>query len=115
MQTGLWRRAENGTEIERLAPPQPPYFDTKAIRQHIADFEEDDQRWEDWFTKECIHHLRLSYEALAEDPSITLNKVLEMLGLQTSSTIGTEAPLAKIADELNDQSATRNRTIPYQI
>lgn len=46
MQTGLWHTAANGTEFERLAPPQLPYFDREAIRQHISEFAEDDQRWE---------------------------------------------------------------------
>lgn len=112
MQTGLWHTAANGAEFERLAPTQSPYFDAKAIRQHIAEFEEDDQRWVYWFTKESIQPLRLSYEDLADDPSITLNKVLEMLDLQTSCTIGIKAPLAKMADELNGQWATRYHTIP---
>ena len=115
MQTGLWHTAENGTEFERLAPPQPPYFDAKAIRQHIAEFEEDDQRWEHWFTKESIQPLRLSYEDLAKDSVATLNTVLKALGLQTSSTIGTKAPLRKMDNELNEEWATLYRTIPNQI
>ena len=109
MQTGLWYKAENGTEFERLAPPQPPYFDAKAIRQHLAEFEEDDQRWEHWFTKESIQPLRLSYEDLADDPSITLSKVLEVLGLKTSSTNAIKVPLAKMADELSKEWAALYR------
>ena len=115
MQTGLWHTAANGTEFERLAPPQLPYFDREAIRQHISEFEGDDQRWEHWFTTESIKPLRLSYEDLAKDSVATLNTVLEALGLHTSSTIGTKAPLAKMADELSEEWATLYRTVPNQI
>ena len=87
----------------------PPYFDAKAIRQHLAEFEEDDQRWEHWFTKESIQPLRLSYEDLADDPSITLSKVLEVLGLKTSSTNAIKVPLAKMADELSKEWAALYR------
>ena len=115
LQTWLWHTAANGAEFERLDHHSPPYFDEKAIRQHIAELEEDDQRWEHWLTKENIQPLRLSYEDLAKDSVVTLNTVLEALGLQTSSTIGTKAPLAKMANEINEEWATLYRTIPNQI
>ena len=109
MQTGLWHTAANGTEFERLAPPQPPYFDKEAIRAHIAEFEADEERWKDWFANEDIQPLRLSYDALADDPAATLIKVLKALGLEVPSANAIKTPLARMADDASKEWAALYR------
>lgn len=44
-QTGLWHRAPDGTEIERLSAPKEPYYDVKAISKCLAELTALDVAW----------------------------------------------------------------------
>ena len=40
IQTGLWHKAADGTELERLSEPQEPYYDAAAISHHLTELTE---------------------------------------------------------------------------
>ena len=67
-QTGLWHRAADGTELERLAPPSEPRYDPDAIAHHMADLAALDAAWNAWFARERIEPLRVTYDQLANGP-----------------------------------------------
>ena len=48
-QTGLWHVAPDGTEIERLAPPQEPRYDFARLKDEVEKLEAYDAAWHDWF------------------------------------------------------------------
>ena len=100
-QTGLWHQAPDGTELERLAPPQKPVYDAAKITRQIAEFEAFDEAWDAWFSKEHIEPLRLTYDGLSADPNGTLANVLDRLGLDRRIAANIHPGIAKLADATN--------------
>ena len=107
-QTGLWHRAPDGTEIERLAPPAPPHYDRAAIAQHVTEFEGAQAMWRDWFMAEGIEPLKLSYRDLSADPAKGLADVLGYLGLPAPAD-KVAVPTQRLADEINEDWIARFR------
>lgn len=97
-QSGLWHRAPDGRELERLAPPAPTVYDPAAIAARMAVLQNANTAWEAWFAREGIAPLRLSYEGLAADTQGTLSSVLLQLGLDASAATGAKAGVVKLAD-----------------
>lgn len=108
-QSGLWHKSSDGTELERLAPPQTPSYDAKRIGRQLEQFLADDQGWNDWFDCEGIDPLQLTYEELSGAPKDTLCRVLDDLGLDLEAARGVEPDVAKLADSTNRQWADRFR------
>ena len=98
-QTGLWHAAPDGTEIERTAPPKQPTYDATLIAQHVAELCADDAAWGDWFERENIQPLHLTYEDLAQDPQGTLTDILRRLGLEHARAGSIKPQVAKLADK----------------
>ena len=108
-QSGLWHRAADGSELERLSEPQPPRYDADAIAAERDEFTRMDAAWTDWFAAEAISPLRLTYAELAAAPYPLLNRVLVALGLEARPLEGETPPVAKLADEINRDWAKRFR------
>ncbi|WP_375552100.1 Stf0 family sulfotransferase [Rhodophyticola porphyridii] len=108
-QTGLWHRASDGTELERVSPPRPPVYDGREIREHHDRFLSFDREWTRWFDAEGIEPLRITYETLAADPVGTLRGLLAELGLNREAAAGVTPTVAKLADRTNHDWATRFR------
>jgi trehalose 2-sulfotransferase len=64
-QTGLWHAAPDGTELERLSPPQELAYNASEIRARFEEVMAHDQNWENWFAASKIDPLRISYEELS--------------------------------------------------
>lgn len=106
-QSGLWHKASDGTEIERLSPPRAPEYDGQEIARQIAAAEQMDREWRDWFEQESITPLRLTYQELSIAPYATLGRVQRALGLETGVQEETTPPVAKLADATNREWAER--------
>ena len=106
-QTGLWHKAPNGQELERLSAPQEPVYNAELIQQYMTELAEMDQGWISWFANEGITPLRINYEDLSENPLAVTAKLLDKLGLDKELAIGLELPVAKLADNTNSQWALR--------
>ena len=100
-QTGLWHRHSDGSEMERLAPPKEPRFDARAIERHIAEAIAHDDAWEQWFAREGVDPIRISYDALSKDPKAVLAQLLFALNLDPAQAQYVEPPTAKLADALS--------------
>ncbi|WP_299479774.1 Stf0 family sulfotransferase [uncultured Roseibium sp.] len=100
-QTGLWHKAPDGTEIERLAPPQEPSYDRARIRQHVEEMTAYDQAWTDWFKDEDLTPLRIRYDELALQPVAAVETILRELGLDPKAAAGIELPVARLSDKTN--------------
>jgi LPS sulfotransferase NodH len=70
-QTGLWHAAPDGTELERLSPPQEPAYDANEIRTSLEEMTAHDDGWERWFAASGINPLRITYEGLSASPAKT--------------------------------------------
>ncbi len=97
-QSGLWHRAPDGTEIERLAPPQEPRYDFALIRREVAALEAYDAAWNHWFAAEGIAPLRLDYDSLSADPAAALLRICEALGIEAPAPEEVRPGVAKLAD-----------------
>ena len=106
-QTGLWHRNADGTELERLAPPQEARYDAAAIRHHMASLAALDEAWERWFEREGIKPLRIKYDDLSKDPKLVLAQLLSKMSLEPTKAQAVETPTAKLADALSREWRVR--------
>lgn len=108
-QTGLWHVAPDGTEIERLAPPQEPRYDFDRIRDEVNRLEADDAAWNTWFDAQGIAPLRVAYEQLAANPAAALARICEALGVSPPSTGEVRPGVAKLSDTTSEEWVRRYR------
>lgn len=106
-QSGLWHRAADGSELERLSPHRDPFYDAEEIERHLNDLTEMDAAWARWFKKQTLNPLRITYESLSANPAGVLAKVLGALGLDPKRAEGIEPPVAKLADSTSRKWADR--------
>ena len=100
-QSGLWHRAADGSELERLSPPADPVYDFAALKDCRDQFIQFDRDWNDWFAEQAIEPLRLSYDDLCADPQTELKRVLTALDLPPSAANPVQPGVAKLADSIN--------------
>jgi trehalose 2-sulfotransferase len=108
-QTGLWHVAPDGTELERVAPHQEPTYDHQKVRACIDMLVAYERVWSDWFVREGIAPLRISYEDLAADPIAVLRHILIALGQDQSAANDVRPGVKKLADNTNREWAMRFR------
>ncbi|MTH97981.1 Stf0 family sulfotransferase [Roseibium sp. RKSG952] len=108
-QTGLWHRAPDGTELERLAPPKDPIYDNHVLKAVHDRFQAYDRDWTAWFEQQGIAPLRIAYEELAKHPVATLRTVLSALGLPADAAAGVEPAVARLSDETSRDWTRRLR------
>ena len=108
-QTGLWHRAADGSELERLSGPKPTTYDAEAIARSLAELTALDGAWKDWFEHHDISPLGVTYEDLAHDPSASLATILQALGRDPALAAGIVPPTARLADATNHAWAARFR------
>jgi LPS sulfotransferase NodH len=109
-QSGLWHRNADGSELERLSTPQNLRYDHAAIGQQLDELTVFEDQWKTWFRHAGITPLTISYEALAADPTATLNDVFIHLRLDQTRVQNAAPPTAKLADDINLQWAHRFAT-----
>ncbi len=108
-QTGLWHRAPDGTEIERLAPPRQAVYDSGELRAKFEEVTAYDRDWQQWLTTEAIEPLQMTYQALSADPKTEVRRVLSALGLDPAAANGIAPGVARLADSTNAQWVKRFR------
>lgn len=106
-QSGLWHRAADGSELERLSPPRDPVYDAAAIAEQVQMLTDFDRDWADWFAAQQITPLRIDYDALSDDPGGTLRKVLGALGIDADAVRDVVPGTARLTDPLNLDWITR--------
>lgn len=114
-QTGLWHRAQDGSEIERLAPPADPVYDEQAIAHHMQEFKAMNRAWETWFAAQDISPLRVSYEQLCSEPGQTLQACLEFLDLPPAAARGITFDTMRLSDDISAEWAARFRAAQTRI
>jgi LPS sulfotransferase NodH len=98
-QTGLWHVAPDGTEIERLAPPEEPHYDFARINREVLELERYDTAWNSWFAAQGIEPLCIGYESLSANPALALAGICEALGIEAPNAGDVSPGVAKLADE----------------
>ncbi len=106
-QTGLWHVAPDGSELERIAPHREPSYDGKMLQGCVDTLTAYECRWSEWFLREGIEPVRVSYDDLAADPSRILRDILDCLGLDPAAANGIAPGVKKLADGTSMDWATR--------
>ncbi len=102
-QSGLWHQAPDGTELERLSPPQEPAYDRDRLQAAVEELTGFDRQWESWFAREGVEVFCLTYEQLSADPLQALKDVLAHLGRDRAAAEGIEPGVAKLADATSQE------------
>jgi len=108
-QTGLWHKAADGSELERLAPPAPPRYDARRIAAAVEQMQTWDGEWTRWFARESIEPLAIEYERLAQDSQRVLRDILAYLAVDTTHARGVVAGVAKLGDDVSREWVARFR------
>jgi len=108
-QSGLWHKAPDGTELERLSDPQELQYDFETLKTTFDRFEGYDRDWQAWFSEQKIEPVGLTYETLSADPQAALRHVLVGLDLDIKSAEGVEPGVSKLADDVSADWAARFR------
>lgn len=110
-QSGLWHVNADGTEREREKPGQVPAYDARVLSEQVAEYERHDAAWVDWFVEQNIQPVRITYEALSDNPQATLAIILSALGLDPTIAEPVKPRTTKLADSEGREWATRFRTV----
>lgn len=114
MNTGLWHRAADGSELERWAPHKDAAYDANAIGSLVAEFSAADASWHSWFAAYGIEPLALEYEEFSADPRLGLRAVLTALGRDVELAHDGAVPTARLADEESARWVARFRAEIYR-
>ena len=108
-QTGLWHVDADGNERERLKPGQTPSYDANELSRLVTELEDHDAEWAQWFARQGVVPVSISYEMLSSQPQATLALILSALG-QDRTIAETVAPrTTKLADNESREWAARFR------
>ena len=108
-QTGLWHSKPDGSDLERIAPTASEGYDAAALTARMNALIEFDAAWSCWFEAEGIRPLRISYEALADDPQAVLGEVLNHIGQNPNLSAQIQPGVRKLADETSAAWIARYR------
>ena len=98
-QTGLWHGKPDGSDLEKIAPTEPDGYDAEKISARMAELTQYDREWLGWFEQENLQPLRMTYEALAENPLDCLREVLNFIEQDPNAAEGVSPGVRKLADE----------------
>lgn len=106
-QTGLWHRNADGTDLERKEPTYEAGYDYGKIQAFAQQAVEQNEEWVQWFAKQSIAPITITYEELSRRPQAVLSVILTSLGLDASIAENVPLKTAKLADETNLAWRTR--------
>jgi LPS sulfotransferase NodH len=100
-QSGLWHVNADGTELERLAPPEEPAYAFEALHRQVLALGRANDAWGKWFDYHQIRPLPISYEAFADDPAETVIDICRALGVDPPEARTIKPSLAKLSDAVS--------------
>ena len=108
-QTGLWHVDADGNERERLKPGQTPSYDSNELSRLVTELEDHDAAWANWFARQGVVPVSMSYEMLSSHPQATLALILSALGQDKKIAETVEPGTIKLADNESREWADRFR------
>jgi len=108
-QSGLWHIDADGNERERVKPGQAPVYDAQILSEQMAECEKHDEAWLNWFVQHKIQPVRITYEALSDNPQTTLAIVLSALGQDIEIAETVKPRTTKLANSESHEWANRFR------
>jgi LPS sulfotransferase NodH len=96
--TGLWRSVDTATDPHQVADHELP-FDYAVIDQYLRAVSDFDARWYDYFSRNHVKVLMITYERFIETYAQTVHGLLEFLGIVRNRVTVTEPRLQRQADQ----------------
>lgn len=109
-QSGLWHVAADGSELERTGAAREPEYNALKIRECVEIMAACDQGWREWFDREGIDPISISYDELSREPVETVRMLLGELGLDRQAADGIEPGVRKMADATSQNWIERYRS-----
>ncbi len=106
-QSGLWHRDADGSVREQGGEYRAPVYDAAALRASIAETTAHEADWRNWFTRERITPMQMTYEELSDDPAASLARLLTALGRDPTIASHIAPRTAKLADAQSREWAER--------
>lgn len=100
-QSGLWHKALDGTELERLSPTVPEGYDFARLHQYVLELTTQKASWREWFDAQGIAPIHVAYEALCENPARVLTKLSEALGVIPPGSNDVRVRTAQLRDRMS--------------
>lgn len=109
-QTGLWHRHADGSERQRTRGESGHRYNRRHIEEALDLVDGEATAWQHWFDEQGISPLSVSYESLSADPTGTLTRVLQHIGVETRHAVAVTT--ARTSGEINDEWIERFRSGP---
>jgi LPS sulfotransferase NodH len=110
LQTGLWKIG-NGKALGA-----EPKFDPDLIAHCLESARVEEKFWSDFFARNAIEPIRITYEALCRDYKRTVEAVLDFLAIRLPRTIAVGDPVTvRQTDELTAEWEERYRALAPQL
>ena len=106
-QSGLWHRAADGSVREQGGEYRAPKYDRAAIGASIAETTAHEAEWRNWFAREGIAPVELTYEDLSADPVGAIRRLLVALGRDPEAADRVTPRTSKLADATSAEWAER--------
>ena len=106
-QSGLWHRAADGSVREQGGEYRAPQYDRAAIEASIAETTAHETEWRNWFAREGITPIEMTYEELSADPAAAIRRLLVALGRDPEAADRVTPRTSKLADATSAEWAER--------
>jgi LPS sulfotransferase NodH len=100
-QTGFWQEGDTASREPRL--------DLRRLHELVATIEAHNRAWDDWFNRQEVEPLRVTYEELVQEPRSVVERVAGLVGVSLPQHWQPESPHRRQADETNAAWVTRLR------
>ena len=97
-QSGLWHRNADGSTREQGGTYREPQYDRAAIAASIAETTAHEAQWRNWFAREGVAPVEMTYEDLSADPVAAIRELLVALDRDPSAADQIAPRTAKLAD-----------------
>ena len=106
-----WKAITTGKWTDGRPFTGEPRFDAEGIEGRVQRIGEHNTAWRHWFEANETDPLHLTYEQLADDPTGTTRRVLELVGVDVPGDFAVTPATERQADAVNEDWIRRYREL----
>jgi LPS sulfotransferase NodH len=106
-----WKAITTGKWTDGRPVTGEPRFDADGIAGRLRGIELADEAWRRWFEQNGVEPLRVTYEQLVADPTMTARRVLEHVGVAVPAGFVVTPATERQADAVNEDWIRRYREL----
>lgn len=101
-QSGLWHKAADGTDIERLEPTQAQGYDFDRLQDHVERLTSQKAGWQRWFQDQGLSPILVTYTELTDHPAQILRRICKAARVAAPQSSCIKPVTAKLRDSTSD-------------